>query len=649
VARPSAAGKHFRGETVVADVFISYSRGHRERVKLIADKLQALKLKVWFDAALPAGESFGDEIEREIKEAKCVLVCWTQAGIDSKWVRGEASLADANKKLVTCMLEPTELQPPFNEVHTEDLTHWEGEDSYAAWLKVLDRVGHFTERPGLAEYVRVMGEGGSAKALREWANQFGADELAAEAWTRVGVLEGESSAERIKREQREARARDERRRLVRRMAQRTRAGQGGQRSGSGALIAIALLGVVGAASFVGYRLFEAEQRNAAAAAALPQAQDPTALRTFLASYSDLPLASEARQRLAALDEAAWSSADQARTREALEAYLAAFPLSAQPPPTYSGEARRLLARARLIQNAQELLASLGYFNEAADGRMSRATTAAVRAFQTEASRRNQQITVTGVIDEDGLLIEDLTLAAAERARPVASEAIVLAERHTPPQTPIGQNAPAQSRPDAGFLATLVAQSRAPLSRADIEAMAAQIGVEWEALGAAVEVESGPLGGFDASGRPIILFERHLFSRRTAGRFDASNPNVSNRTPGGYPRTQDARWEQLREAFALDAEAALAATSFGRFQILGLNHASSGAPSVFDYVAGIAHSERGQLAAFVAYLRANRLVDALQRKDWAGFASRYNGPGYAANQYDTKLAEAYARLRANPIP
>lgn len=233
-------------------------------------------------------------------------------------------------------------------------------------------------------------------------------------------------------------------------------------------------------------------------------------------------------------------------------------------------------------------------------------------------------------------------------RPVASDAPVVAEQHAPPRAPTGQGAPAQPNPDAEFLATLVAQSRAPLSRADFEAMAAQINVEWEALAAAVEVESGPLGGFDASGRPIILFERHLFSRRTSSRFDASNQNVSNRTPGGYPRTQDGRWAQLREAFALDAEAALAATSFGRFQILGLNHASSGAPGVFAYVAGIAHSERGQLAAFVAFLRANNLVDELQRRDWAGFAGGYNGPGYAANQYDAKLAEAYARLRTNPI-
>ena len=619
----------------MAEVFISYSRGQRERVRVINDKLSALKLQVWFDAALVAGETFGDEIEREIKAANCVLVCWTQAGIDSKWVRGEASLADSGKKLVTCMLEPTELQPPFNEIHTEDLTHWEGEDAYAAWLKLLDRIGHFTERPGLAEYARIMGEGGSAKALREWANQFGADPLAADAWARISLLEGESSAARIKREQREARARDERRRLMRRMSQRARAGQNARPGAFGTFIAIALVALLGAAGYGGYRKLEADRHAAAGAAAFPQAQDPDALREFIQSYGDLPLASQARNRLATLDEAAWRTANDAHTREAFQAYLDAFPSNAIPPPDNASDARRLLARAQIIQSVQESLTSLGYFTEAADGRMSRATTAAVRAFQTEASRRNPQIIVNGLIDEDGLLIEDLTLAAAERARPVVPETTAAA---TPPS----------AAPSRDFLATLVAQSRAPLSRADFESFAAQLNVEWEALAAAVEVESGSLGSFDASGRPIILFERHIFSRRTGGRFDASNPNVSNSMPGGYPRTQDARWEQLREAFALDQAAALSATSFGRFQLLGQNYANAGQASVFSYVAEIAHSERGQLAAFVAFMRANGLVDELQRRDWAGFARAYNGPGYARNHYDQSMAAAYARLKANPI-
>ncbi|NBT89135.1 MAG: DUF3380 domain-containing protein, partial [Flavobacteriaceae bacterium] len=36
---------------------------------------------------------------------------------------------------------------------------------------------------------------------------------------------------------------------------------------------------------------------------------------------------------------------------------------------------------------------------------------------------------------------------------------------------------------------------------------------------------------------------------------------------------------------------------------------------------------------------------LKAKDWAGFAKGYNGPAYAKNAYDTKLAGAYANFNS----
>ncbi len=178
-------------------------------------------------------------------------------------------------------------------------------------------------------------------------------------------------------------------------------------------------------------------------------------------------------------------------------------------------------------------------------------------------------------------------------------------------------------------------------------MAARLSCEWEAVAAVAEVESGRLGGFTEDGKPVILFERHLFSRKTNSRFDSSNPNVSNRTPGGYPRTQGERWAQLAEAFALDGEAALQSASFGRFQVLGQNFTNLGMADAKTYVAKLAKSEKDQLEAFEGFVKANRLDDELRAKNWAGFASGYNGPGYAANQYDAKMAQAYARIKANP--
>jgi hypothetical protein len=225
---------------------------------------------------------------------------------------------------------------------------------------------------------------------------------------------------------------------------------------------------------------------------------------------------------------------------------------------------------------------------------------------------------------------------------------------TPPPPPISPPSPPPVAPppppaqSADYLSSLKRADNNALTRADFEAVASRLGCEWEAVACVAEVESGPLGGFGSDGRPIVLFERHLFSRKTNSAFDVSNPNVSNRRPGGYPSGQAARWAQIAEAYALNPEAAIASASYGRFQILGQNFRNQGFTSALPYIAKMSRSERDQLEAFEAFVKTNNLDDELRRKDWAGFAGGYNGPSYAINKYDEKMAAAYARLKANPI-
>lgn len=220
---------------------------------------------------------------------------------------------------------------------------------------------------------------------------------------------------------------------------------------------------------------------------------------------------------------------------------------------------------------------------------------------------------------------------------------------TPPVSPPA--APPASPPlpqtSGDYLATLRVQNAAPLTRADYQDVAGRLGCEWEAVAAVAQVESGPLGGFGPDGRPIILFERHLFSRKTNSRFDQSNPTVSNRSAGGYPRSQADRWAQLTEAYSLDPAAALESASYGRFQVLGQNYPNLRMANAHEYVSKLARSEKDQLEAFEGFIVANGLAQALQRLDWVAFASRYNGPAYATHQYDTRMAEAYARLKDDP--
>lgn len=182
-----------------------------------------------------------------------------------------------------------------------------------------------------------------------------------------------------------------------------------------------------------------------------------------------------------------------------------------------------------------------------------------------------------------------------------------------------------------------------LSESDLVAAAEELGVPVAVIKAVCEVEA-PRGGFQANGEPVILFERHLFSRYTHGKWDASQPDISNPKPGGYGASIS-QHTRLARAAKLDRQAALKAASWGKFQILGVNHKQAGHKTLQSFINAMYESEAAQLDAFVAFIKADkRLLDALRERDWAAFARVYNGPNYAINRYDEKLAAAYAKHR-----
>jgi hypothetical protein len=62
-----------------------------------------------------------------------------------------------------------------------------------------------------------------------------------------------------------------------------------------------------------------------------------------------------------------------------------------------------------------------------------------------------------------------------------------------------------------------------------------------------------------------------------------------------------------------------------------------------------YKDEGQhLKAFSGFIKSNKLEKYLQKKDWAGFAKRYNGPAYAQNKYDIKMKEAYEKYAKEVI-
>lgn len=184
---------------------------------------------------------------------------------------------------------------------------------------------------------------------------------------------------------------------------------------------------------------------------------------------------------------------------------------------------------------------------------------------------------------------------------------------------------------------------AALRDLDYERAARALRCTVAAVRAVAQVESAG-GGFLADGRPKILFERHIFHARTSGRHSGSHSGVSWPQRGGYLGGRR-EYDRLAVALALDRKAALQSASWGKFQIMGFNAASCGHSDVESFVAAMVSGEPAQLDAFVAFIKTCKLDDELIRRDWAGFARGYNGPAFAQNSYDRKMADAYALFAA----
>ena len=187
----------------------------------------------------------------------------------------------------------------------------------------------------------------------------------------------------------------------------------------------------------------------------------------------------------------------------------------------------------------------------------------------------------------------------------------------------------------------------PLSKSGFGNVVADLGVGVPELLAVLAVESKSCG-FLPDRRPIILFERHIFHKRTKGRFAAGNPDVSNPVAGGYVGLAG-EYPRLQKALALDRTAALMSASWGAGQVMGFNHAAAGFADVESMVAAMQLSEDAQLLSVAAFLKTNNLVKFLRSKDWPSLARAYNGPAFAKNKYDVRLAGAFQQYACGALP
>lgn len=107
------------------DIFISYAREDRDRVRRIAEELARRGLDVWWDPRLRGGQDYRDAIESALKAARCVVVAWSRHSVDSDFVIDEAERGKQRGILLPVFLDEG-ISPPlgFGGTHAKDLSGW---------------------------------------------------------------------------------------------------------------------------------------------------------------------------------------------------------------------------------------------------------------------------------------------------------------------------------------------------------------------------------------------------------------------------------------------------------------------------------------------------------------------------------------------
>jgi len=185
-----------------------------------------------------------------------------------------------------------------------------------------------------------------------------------------------------------------------------------------------------------------------------------------------------------------------------------------------------------------------------------------------------------------------------------------------------------------------------ISESGWRAASHRLGIDEPILKAVAQVESSGSGFLPSpEEEPKVLFEGHAFYRLTQGKFSQSHPSLSYAkwTKAHYAGSLRGEWKRLSAARALDRDAANQSASWGTFQIMGFNYALCGFSSVEEFVAAQRAGADEQLDAFAQFIARESFLRPLRQRDWKSFAALYNGPAFAKNRYDERMAAAYGKL------
>jgi len=169
-------------------------------------------------------------------------------------------------------------------------------------------------------------------------------------------------------------------------------------------------------------------------------------------------------------------------------------------------------------------------------------------------------------------------------------------------------------------------------------------IQLEVLLAFIQVESGGYGFDKKTGKLLIQFEPAWFKKKTT--FAPSGLWQVNKVD-----VQSKEWSAFNNAFSINANAAMEATSIGLPQILGLHWQRLRYASVGEMWDDFKQSETNQIKSLIRYIETDtQLFNAILQHDWHRIATIYNGNNYMGiaakygrTPYNIAMQDAYNHL------
>ena len=108
----------------MTDLFISYASEDRPIAERLAVQLRADGWEVFWDRQITAGAQWNAEIQRSLRDARCVIVLWSATSKKSLWVKGEAADSFETNRYFPLLIDKAGPPRLFEHVQAISIARW---------------------------------------------------------------------------------------------------------------------------------------------------------------------------------------------------------------------------------------------------------------------------------------------------------------------------------------------------------------------------------------------------------------------------------------------------------------------------------------------------------------------------------------------